>query len=525
MVAAMSRFAKPGCFAIGVVALVAWSSRGEAAPPVTAEPQSARVVEAEGLARLDPGDFDRAKARHLLSRAGFGGTPDEARNLHALGLEGAVDKLVEFRDDAAWDLPIDVESAFRDGRDPKSVPPEERRRLDQERRKKDAAQLARLRAWWMQRMIASPRPLEEKLTLFWHGHFATEHQVVRDSYALWVQNQMLRTHADDFAALLRGIVRDPAMLRYLDNNRNERRRPNENLAREIMELFSMGEGNYTEQDIREAARALTGYTFVREAATFRFAKNKHDEGEKTIFGEKGRYDGDGLVDLILRQPQTSRFVAAKLFAFFAHDSPSEETIERLSTLVRRHEFRLAPVLKNLFMSAEFYSSRAMGTQVKSPIQLVVGTYRVLGIEEGDFAAGYQAARNMGQDLFQPPNVKGWPGGRDWINSRLVFARYNSLANLVDPSRRGKRQAEGGFDVIAAVEARRFANAGEVVDYLAGACLSVPLAESKRQALIDYLDNGRPFPASKEWDSKRDEVNARLRAVLVLMICMPEYQVT
>lgn len=520
----MGRFAKFVWYFVGVGTLVASSGVCDAAPPVAPEPQSERSADAEGLPRLDPADFDLAKARHLLSRAGFGGTPNEAQELHSLGLERAVEDLVAFRDGGVWDLPIEMESAFRDARDPKSMSPEERRRLDQERRKVDVAQLARLRAWWMQRMIASPRPLEEKLTLFWHGHFATEHQVVRDSYALLIQNQMLRTHADDFAALLHGIVRDPAMLRYLDNNRNERRRPNENLAREILELFSMGEGNYTELDVREAARALTGYTFVRETATFRLAKDRHDDGEKAIFGVAGRYDGDQLVDLILRQPHTARFIAAKLFVHFAHDAPSDETVDRLAEIVRRHEYRLGPALKNLFESAEFYSSRSVGTQIKSPIQLIVGTYRAFGVSEGDFTAAYEAARNMGQDLFQPPNVKGWAGGRDWINSRHVFVRHNALANLVDAPRRGKQPAKGGFDVIAALEGRRFASAGEVVDYLAGTCLSVPLDDSRRQALIAYLDSGGPFPANEDWLARRDEVNSRLRGVVALMICAPEYQV-
>lgn len=516
---ALTRFA---ALALAAVLLATCSARGQA--PQASEPADAARPTHDGLAALAAADFDIAKARRLLLRAGFGGTPDEVARLHALGLKGAVESLVEYRRGPDWNLPLDVASTIASQQELKQLSRQERRRVEQERRKKDAAQLRRLRAWWLERMVKSPRPLEEKLTLFWHGHFATEHQVVRDSYALWRQQELLRGSADDFSALLHGIVRDAAMLRYLDNHRNERGRPNENLARELMELFSMGEGNYTEQDIRQAARALTGYTFHRESAAFRFAAGKHDAGEKEIFAVKAAFDGDQLVDLILDQPATPRFVAKKLFAYFAYDDPAEETIDRLAALVRRHNYRLAPVLTNLFMSEEFYSPRAVGSQIKCPVQLVVGTYRALGLKVGNYSAMYEAARNMGQDLFQPPNVKGWPGGRDWINSRHLFARYNGLANLIDGPAAAKQES-GSIDLVAVLEPRKLDSAAEIVDYLAEACLVVPLSDAKRQTLIAVLENGPPLPPPDEWNKRRREVNARLRAVLILLVCTPEHQVT
>jgi uncharacterized protein (DUF1800 family) len=488
------------------------------------EPGGPAPMARDELASLAAAEFDSAKARHLLARAGFGGTPDEVASLHALGLKRAVASLVEYRSGAAWDLPLSVESAFASRQELKRLPREERRRVEQERRKQDDAQLRRLRAWWIERMLKSPRPLEEKLTLFWHGHFATEQQVVRDSFALWKQQQLLREHADDFSALLHGIVRDAAMLRYLDNQRNERGRSNENLARELMELFSMGEGNYTERDVREAARALTGYTFQRESADFRFAAGKHDAGEKEIFGVKGNFDGDRLVDLILDQPATPRFIATKLFVFFVHDDPSEEVTARLAAQVRRHKYRLGPVLTNLFSSKEFYSPRSIGTQIKNPVQLVVGAHRALGVREGNYTAIYEAARNMAQDLFQPPNVKGWQGGRDWINSRHLFARYNGLVNLIDGAK-GAKQAAGTIDVVAALEGKQLDNAAQIVDYLAAACLVTPLDEAKRQALIAVIESGPGLPPPQQWKERRNEMNARLRAALVLLVCMPEFQVT
>lgn len=499
-----------------------------AATKATSELKKARLAAAlaedgvrGGLKPLAEDEWDYAKARHLLVRAGFGGTPAQVEHLHALGLHGAVDYLVEFTQQQPMDLAFNVVLPAPISLEERLLTPEQRRELSQQRMRGDSKQISDLRNWWMQRLVESPRPLEEKLVLFWHGHFATEYRTTRQAHVMHQQNELFRQHAaGNFGALLRGIVHDPAMLRYLDNNRNVSGRPNENLAREIMELFSLGVGNYTEDDIKEAARALTGYTYDTRNGQFRFATRSHDDGEKNIFGRKGKWTGDDLVDLILARPQAAEFVSNKLFEYFAYEGASDETVEALADVLRRHRYELTPLLKNIFLSEEFYSERSVCMQIKSPVQLVVGAYRDLGVSQVEYASLQTALRNMGQDLFDPPNVKGWLGGRSWVNSNLLFHRYNALADAIERIERLDQQR--GIDVLAAMEGQQLESAEEIVDYLIKVCLVVPLDESQRQALVEFVGD---LPPRSSWDEEREQINARLRAVLVHLMSMPPYQLT
>jgi uncharacterized protein (DUF1800 family) len=475
-----------------------------------------------GLTPLSDSAWDYAKARHLLYRAGFGGTPDEVERLHALGLHRAVEYLVHYQKIAEPDIPFTAQAPERPEPYERKLSANEQNRLTQRRQQREAEQLQDIRNWWLRRMAESPRPLEEKLTLFWHGHFASEYQTIENSYLMFRQQQMFRAHANgSFGALLRGLVHDPTMLRYLNNDTNVKGHANENLAREIMELFAMGlDQGYTEKDIREAGRALTGYTFDRRSGEFRFAEARHDEGPKTIFGKTGNFTGDDLVDLILQQPAAARFIAKKLFVFFAYENPDPETVERLAAVLRANNYEIAPMLENLFSSQEFYGSRAMGTQIKSPVQLVIGAVRELQLKEADYAAVSRSIRAMGQDLLQPPNVKGWDGGRTWVNTNRIFLRYNGLADLLEGARRaGDRR---GVDVVGLLAGKKFQNATEVVDYLTRCCLAAPPGPAKRQALVDYLG---ALPPCAEWAGHRQEVNARLTALLVALMSSPEYQLT
>jgi uncharacterized protein (DUF1800 family) len=500
---------------------------------------------AGGLKPLAESAWDYAKARHLLFRAGFGGTPQEVEKLHAMGLRRAVDYLVDYGSLPAADLaapgrpqepPLDPIALMK-------LTAEERQKRTQQRRREDMQQLAQARAWWLRRMIETPRPLEEKLVLFWHGHFATEHQTVRDAQAMIDQNELFRRHAaGNFGKLLHGIVHDPAMLRYLDNNRNVRGKPNENLAREIMELFSLGEGNYTEQDIKEAARALTGYTFQRFGGEFQFAAGAHDPGSKTIFGRTGNWDGDQLVELILDQPAAARFIARKLFIYFVHEAPSDQMVATLADVMWNHEYGLTPVLKAMFLSEEFYSPKAMGTQIKSPVHLVVSTVRTLGAERVNPGALAMATRGMGQELFDPPNVKGWDGGEAWINTNTLFARNNTAALLVsrgngpvagEAVRKIAAQAGRGdgrlpgplapeLDLVALLEHSKPETPAAVVDQLARTLFAVPLNPTKRAELIQFVGS---IPPSTQWASQRTAINRKLGALLVVMMSMPEFQLT
>ena len=484
------------------------------------------AIRGGGLEPLPAEQWDYGKARHLLVRAGFGGTPQEVERLHKMGLYKAVDYLVEYAFLAAPNLPFDglpperpepIAAYAGKVRIPRAAARVQGRRLA------EGTQFGALRLWWLERMVESPRQLQEKLALFWHGHFATQNSVVAHAYNMYRQNQLLRQHASgNFGGLLYGMVHDPAMLRYLDNNKNVKGQPNENLAREILELFSMGvDQGYTEEDIIQAARALTGYTYDHFNGQFRFVHAQHDTGDKTIFGKKGPWTGDDLVKLILEQPTTSRFVARRLFEFFAHRDPNQETVEGLAAVLRANQFELEPMLKNLFLSKEFYSDRAMGTQIKSPVQLAVGLLRDLGVKDVTNSGTLDGAvREMGQELFEPPDVKGWRYGRSWISSNRMFVRYNAVANLIKsvPQPSGRQ----GVDVVALVQNGGCKTAADAVDYLAKACLAKPLNPEKRKELIDYLGQ---LPPQSEWTKQHDEINEKMQSVLILMLSMPEYQVT
>ncbi len=486
---------------------------------------SLRVAALGGLKPLAPQAWDYAKARHLLNRAGFGGTPQEVQKLYEMGLYQAVDHLVNFHLQPPADVPFDaVPPAAADPLAGKLRIPGAAGRAARTTAQATAynAQEGRLIRWWLKRLVESPRPLQEKLTLFWHGLFATQASVVKHSYATYHHNQLLREHAaGNYGALLYGIVHDPVMLRYLDNNSNVKGRANENLAREIMELFSMGASQgYDEKDVREAARALTGYTFDAQAGQFRFVGTNHDDTPKKLFGREGKWTGDDLAKLILEQPSTSRFIARRLFEFFAYHDPAKETTEPLAALLRAHNYELTPLLENIFLSEEFYGAKSMGTQVKCPLQLVVVTLRTLGVKRvADAGVLHAATSGMGQQLLEPPDVKGWRYGQPWINSARIFVRYNSTADLVRnvPQPDGRR----GIDLVALLQNSGCQSSSEVVDYLIKACYLTPLSMESRAKLLDVA---KDLPPVDQWAKQREAVNAKLQNLVVLMVSTPDYQV-
>jgi uncharacterized protein (DUF1800 family) len=484
--------------------------------------ETAKAAAQGGLKPLPESAWDYAKARHLLVRAGFGGTPDEVARLHAMGPHGAVDYLVNFKRHTTYDLPFAASPRERPLAHERGLSGNEQAALNARRQQKEAQQIQNMRNWWIRRMIESPRPLEEKLTLFWHGHLATQYSTAVNSYYMYRQNQLFRANAaGNFATLLHGITHDAAMLNYLNNDTNVKGRANENLARELMELFSMGrDQGYTEIDIRQGARALTGYTYDFWTGQFRFIEARHDEEPKTIFGKTGNWCGDDFAALILETLFPPKFIARQLFKFFVHDEPTIDTIEALANVLRLNNYELAPMLENLFASEEFYSAQAMGTQIKGPIQLLVGLHRDLGLKDPNLPYLVAASTNMGQQLFEPPSVFGWPAGRAWVNSARVFSRYNALADVLESVPRGGKT---GVDVVGTVLAgKQFQTHAEVVDYLVRCCMTIPLPDSKRQALIEFLS---PLPPPTQWEAQPGPVNARLTRLLVFLICSPEYQLT
>jgi uncharacterized protein (DUF1800 family) len=384
------------------------------------------------LPPLDPKLWDLTNAAHLLNRAGFGGTPAEIENLQRLGLHNALDTLLDAPDDAA-DFPepagLKARNVFAMRREIRALPKDQRkmRMRDEQRAEREA--MGGLVHWWVGRMRHSPNPLREKMTLFWHGHFATSVQKVRQAYLMWQQNETLRRDAlGNFGTMVKEISRDPAMLIWLDTQQSRRQKPNENFARELMELFTLGIGNYTEEDIREAARAFTAYKIDHTNQTFRFARFQFDGGAKKFFGQTGAFDGDEIIDLILKKPACATLISRKLWEFFAYEDPAPQLIERLAARFRELRYEIKPLMREIFASAEFYSSSAIKTQIKSPVQWMVNTSRLLQTElPGPLILG-NALRQLGQLPFAPPNVKGWDGGKSWITTATLLLRYN-LANF------------------------------------------------------------------------------------------------
>jgi len=434
------------------------TSSTQPATPQTAPPAAPTEP---SLATIRDEAFGYAQARHLLLRAGFGGTDRQIRTLAAWGPRKAVAHLVEYADIPAEP---DPEDAF-DGGIMRPLSDQERREYARARRRGDEDTLARFRVrrqrsqqadrrqmadmkrWWITRMIQTPRPLEEKMTLFWHGHFATSYRVVEDSYHMYKQNRMFREHAaGHLGDLILGIVRDPAMLRYLNNNQNRKSAPNENLARELLELFTLGEGHYTERDIKEAARVLTGFTYRDN--DFYFDREAHDHGTKRVLGARGDIDALGLVNAILGQRACAEFIATKLYRFFVRDIPMDlretDAVTRravlgLAEMLRRANYRIGPWLTELFLSRHFYDAANMGTMIKSPADLLVGAVRSLQVPVRDMGTVADAMKLMGQQLFSPPSVKGWDGGRSWINTSTLFIRQNLLVYMLT----GRLPARGG----------------------------------------------------------------------------------
>jgi uncharacterized protein (DUF1800 family) len=384
---------------------------------------------------LPAAEWSRARAVHLLNRAGFGGDPAAVSQLHQLGLARAVDSLLEFGKVAesvtppSWAKP-DPE-LFQKVAKARMGTDEEKRKAQAELRRIQAGQMQELRGWWLARMRETGRPLQEKLVLFWHGHFATSVEKVRSPYYMWLQNETFRRHASgNWQAMLQAVSRDPAMVIWLDNQQNRRERPNENYARELMELFTLGEGHYTEKDIQESARAFTGWGVNPRQQAYEFRARSHDDGEKTFFGQRGNWNGDDIVRIILDQPQAARFITGKLWTFFAGTKPSEEVLAGLGASLRAAKWEFAPVLREMFMSRAFHAREVMGTQVKSPVQLLVSTCKALDCELPPPASSSAAMRTLGQSLFEPPNVKGWDGGIAWVSTGSLFNRYNYSGALV-----------------------------------------------------------------------------------------------
>ena len=366
-------------------------------------------------------------ARHLLARTGFGPTAVEVRAYASLSREQAIDRLLaSVKSEPITSPPAWIRDASLAKRPGPTASAEERQAFQQG----ETRRAMELRGWWVREMLVTPSPLTERMTLFWHNHFVSGEQKVRDARMMYAQNALFRAQAlGNFSTLLHAVAKDPAMVVYLDNAQNRRGAPNENFAREVMELFTLGQGHYSETDIKEAARAFTGWGVDRANGTFAFRPRLHDDGEKTVFGKTGAFDGDQIIDLIVARPDTAEFIVEKLWKEFVSPTPDRSAITRIAHDFRASKYELKVAMRGLLQTDAFWARENRGTLVKSPVEIVVGTLRQLEVASDETIPLARAVAGMGQNLFAPPNVRGWPGGDEWINSNTLLARKQFLDRI------------------------------------------------------------------------------------------------
>jgi uncharacterized protein (DUF1800 family) len=382
------------------------------------------------LAALSPPAHaaSEAETRHLLIRTGFNIDATQLQTLESLPYDQAVDTLVAAaaKHTVADTPPPDwVNEPLPRPRKLKNASPEEKKAYIQDTIRKSFE----VQGWWMREIVNTPEPLAEHMTLFWHNHFTSSLQKVKVPVLLYRQNLTLRRYAlGNFREFLHAIAHDPAMIVYLDNLTNRDQHPNENFARELMELFTLGIGHYSESDVKEAARAFTGWSIDRDNGDFKERRRWHDGGEKTFLGHRGKLDGDDVIDIILAQPQTAQFIVEKLWREFVSPEPDPQQVQQLAAQFRKN-YAIAPLLAALLKTPQFRDPDNYGTLTKSPIDLVAGTLRSFSVtlDDGRFPA--VASARLGQALFNPPNVKGWPGSESWINSQTLVQREQFLQAL------------------------------------------------------------------------------------------------
>jgi hypothetical protein len=414
----------------------------------------------DDLTPIGPADWNYEFASHLLERAGFGGTPEEIEMLAKLTPAQAVARLVRFTGTDASHLPPFDHSGIHDpGLEP--FPPSRPAVTDMAKEKGEALGIKvkasgnrrlqpvvdeffywlrasvletnRVGYWWANRMLTSPQPLQEKMALFWHGHFASNEAKVRDYRKLLIQLELFQKQGTgNFRDLTVSVAQDPAMLSFLDAGVNVKGASNENFAREIMELFTMGPGNYTEKDIREAARAFTGWNYVD--VKFVVNKDQHDDGEKVFLDKTGRFDGVNVIDMIMERPVTAEFISAKIYRYFVRQDLSPALQKQLGASFRGSHYEIAPLLERVFLSRDFYSPASVATRIKSPVELAINTYKKLGLKNVPGVPDFNVETGaLGQQLFSPPTVAGWAQGQSWITPGLLLERANFARDILFPS--------------------------------------------------------------------------------------------
>ncbi len=453
------------------------------------------------------------KIKHLYGRAGFGLSIQDWEQKRHQSISQAVDELFTKALSAPPLSPPD---------DPDVEGFLQMSEMDRaETRKRERRLVVLQSAAWIKRMSAdNESPLLERMTLFWHGHFACQSKT---SSLAGNQLNIIRQHAlGSFRELVLAIARDPSMIRFLNNQQNRKQKPNENFARELMELFTIGRGNYTEKDIKEAARAFTGWSSTAKGE-FIFRARAHDYGQKTFFGKTGRFDGTDIIDMILEKRETAQFIVRKIYRYFVNEQLHEDHVQHLANVFYASDYNIEKLMREIFLSDWFYRAENYGSKIKSPVDLIAGMMKSLQIEFENELALVFLQRSLGQSLFNPPNVAGWPGNRSWVDNSTLMIRLNLPAYLFNSKEvnfklkeefEAKRQNKITRRLTAKVDLNpimtqvRGKDVGAQVDYLSAYLL--PNGSKVPMQLFKHITLG-----------KSTEDTTKL--VLLGLLSLPEYQ--
>jgi uncharacterized protein (DUF1800 family) len=457
---------------------------------------------------------------HLLRRAGFGPAVADLPLYASITPSKLVSKLLN---DSEEVRPVGISESLQKIRDFGKI--RELSREDRaELRRMNRAALQELNLRWLDEMVQSPAQLREKMAFFWHGHFAC-----REVNAPFQQQllDVIRTHAlGDFKTLLREVSKAPAMLAFLNNQQNRKQQPNENFAREVMELFTMGRGQYSETDIREAARAFTGWGFERDGQ-FVFRRFFHDTGVKTVLGKTGNFNGDDVLNILLEQKQTAYYIAGKIYRFFVDLRPDPQRIKALGDAFYASGYDIADLVSKIFTSDWFYDKRHIGTIVKSPVELMVGTRRLLPMTMQQPSIQLYYQRLLGQLLFYPPNVAGWPGGRDWIDSSSLMYRMR-IPRLLQDNEQLQVKPKDDDDVMMGMMERRQVRRAQIQVEIKWDTVLEVLGKVRKEELSDHLatcllPGVRPAEQSLAVSVDRTIREGYIRTLMRKYMSCPEFQ--
>lgn len=444
-------------------------------------------------------EWNERTVAHMLRRVGFGATQEDIKFYLDMGQTKAIDYIINY--DRIDDSEVDRQVASAN---------------------LDLSKTADLILWWVIRMTFTKRLLQEKMVFFWHDHFATAIFKVKEEDLMLKQNQLFRQFAlGNFQEFLLEVSKDPAMIIWLDNFTNKKGQPNENYARELNELFSMGVGNYTENDVKEAARAFTGWSISRRTKEFMFETNQHDFGNKTFLGETGPFNGDDIVRIIAGRQATARFISKKLFEYFVFQNPKDSTIDKLANVYLSNGFSIKALMQAILTSDEFFSEKAFNSIVKSPVEYVIGSLRMLKAKldtrgkSGDIINSLTA---QGQTLFNPPSVSGWDGGIEWINTSTLLNRLN-FSNILASNRASRGST---IDPKALIGNAKLSTSKDTVNFFLKQLALYDVDSATNKNLRKYLDSNDD--GSKGKFSLTDaSIDKKVRGLIHLILSLPDYQ--